>query len=616
MADGSKKSRPFVWIVIGLLMFGMVGFGATGLTGRVSSIGTVGGLEVPVSAYQQELQSRIQSLSAEADEPLSFARARERGVPDQALQQVIRSRVLDNEMRQLGVSVGDETVRREVLDTLAFAGPDGNFDREQYSAVLRDNGLTEEQFESRIRDDSARALLQQAVIGGLPAPEVYARTVAAYIGEERDFTWDTMTAADLESPLPEPDEDDLRAHYEDNPDAYTAPETKDLTYAWLTPEMIQDQVTVDEAELRQAYQDRIDEFVQPERRLVERLSFGSEEAAQAALDRIAAGETDFEALVAERGLDLADVDLGDVTEDALGDAGQAVFAAETGDVVGPQPSPLGPALFRVNAVLDAQETPFEEARAVLREDRAAARARRVIEDQIEPVTDLLAGGATLANLADETDMALGEMAWTPQTREDIAAYARFREVVAGLEPGTFPELHELEGGGLFAVRVDEVRAPELQPFDAVRAQVAEDWRAAETRRRLRARAEEIASGIDAETEFTQAGLDGAVAERGLTRRSFLNGTPPGFMTRIFELEAVGDTVVVDAPDGVIVARLDAVSQPGQDDPSVTAQAEAVADRAGQGMALDIFAVFSQAVQADTEVTIDQAAINAVHANFQ
>jgi peptidyl-prolyl cis-trans isomerase D len=162
MADGSKKSRPFVWIVIGLLMFGMVGFGATGLTGRVSSIGTVGGLEVPVSAYQQELQNRIQSLSAEADEPLSFAQARERGVPDQALQQVIRSRVLDNEMRQLGVSVGDETVRREVLDTLAFAGPDGNFDREQYRAVLRDNGLTEEQFESRIRDDSARALLQQA----------------------------------------------------------------------------------------------------------------------------------------------------------------------------------------------------------------------------------------------------------------------------------------------------------------------------------------------------------------------------------------------------------------------------------------------------------------------
>ncbi|HKL69256.1 peptidyl-prolyl cis-trans isomerase [Salibaculum sp.] len=616
MADGSKKNRPFVWIVIGLLMFGMVGFGATGLTGRVSSIGTVGALEVPVSAYSQELQGRIQSLSAQADEPLSFAQARERGVPDQALQQVIRSRVLDNEMRQLGVSVGDESVRREVLDTLAFAGPDGNFDREQYRAVLRDNGLTEEQYESRIRDDSARALLQGAVISGLPSPEVYAKTVAAYIGEERDFTWDTLTPQDLQASLPDPTDADLRAHYEANPEAYTAPETRMLTYAWLTPDMIQEQITVDEAELRQAYEDRLDEFVQPERRLVERLSFGTREAAQEALDRIEAGDTDFEALVAERGLDLADVDLGDVSRDSLSQAGRAVFDAETGDVVGPQPSPLGPALFRVNAVLAAQETTFDEARPRLREDRAAARARRVIEDQIEPITDLLAGGARLADLAEQTDMQLGDMAWTPQVRDGVAAYAGFREVVAGLDLGTFPELHELEGGGLFAVRVNEVRPPELQPFDAVRAEVAEDWRAAETRRQLRARAEEIAEDIDTETEFTQVGLDGAIAERGLTRRSFLNGTPPGFMTRLFELDAPGETLVVDAQQGVIVARLDAITQPGQDDPAVTAQAEAVADRAGQGMALDIFTVFSQAVQAETEVVIDQAAINAVHANFQ
>lgn len=616
MADGSKKSRPFVWIVIGLLMFGMVGFGATGLTGRISSIGTVGGLEVPVSAYNQELQNRIQSLSAEADEPLSFTQARERGVPDQALQQVIQSRVLDNEMRKLGVSVGDDTVRREVLDTMAFAGPDGNFNREQYRAVLRDNGLTEEQFESRIRDDSARALLQQAVIGGLPQPDVYAQTVAAYIGEERDFTWDTLRPQDLDSPLPDPTEAELQAHYEDNPEAYTAPETKDLTYAWLTPDMIQDQVTVDEAELREAYEDRLDEFVQPERRLVERLSFGTQEAAQAALDRLDAGEIGFDDLVAERGLELSDVDLGDVTEDELRDAGAAVFSAASGDVVGPQPSPLGPALFRVNAVLAAQETPFEEARAVLREDRAAARARRVIEDQIEPVTDLLAGGGRLEDLAEQTDMQLGELAWTPEIRDGIAAYAGFREVVAGLEPDTFPELHELEDSGIFAVRVDEVRPPELQPFEAVRAQVAADWRAAETRRQLRARAEEIAAGIDAETEFTEIGLDGAVAERGLTRRSFLNGTPPDFMTRLFELDTVGETLVVDGEEGVIVARLDAIAQPGVDDPAVSAQAEAVAERAGQGMAMDIFTAFTQAVQADTEITIDQAAINAVHSNFQ
>ena len=55
------------------------------------------------------------------------------------------------------------------------------------------------------------------------------------------------------------------------------------------------------------------------------------------------------------------MDLGDVRKIDLGRAGDAVFAAAAGDIVGPLDSAVGPALFRVNAVLAAQETTFEEA---------------------------------------------------------------------------------------------------------------------------------------------------------------------------------------------------------------------------------------------------------------
>ena len=54
----------------------------------------------------------------------------------------------------------------------------------------------------------------------------------------------------------------------------------------LTPEMLEDSVTLDEAALRDLYQQRIDEFRQPERRMVERLVFGDEASAQAAPDRL------------------------------------------------------------------------------------------------------------------------------------------------------------------------------------------------------------------------------------------------------------------------------------------------------------------------------------------
>src|SRR5690606_36501056 len=135
--------------------------------------------------------------------------------------------------------------------------------------------------------------------------------------------------------------------------------------------------------------------------------------AQSAMDRVSAGEISFDDLVVERGLALEDADMGDVSEAQLGAAGAAVFALEEpGQVVGPLPSNVGPSLFRMNAILNAQEVPFEEARDELRAELASDTARRAIVDQLENFDDLLAGGATLEEMAAETPMELGTIAWT------------------------------------------------------------------------------------------------------------------------------------------------------------------------------------------------------------
>ena len=154
------------------------------------------------------------------------------------------------------------------------------------------------------------------------------------------------------------------------------PERKEITYAWLTPTMVAGSVALDEAELRAAYDARIDDFSRPAMRMVDRLGFPDEAAAAAARARIDAGETTFDGLLSERGLTIDDVDLGTVEESDLGEAGAAVFALEDTGVVGPLPSTVGPALFRVNAIMLPQETPFEEARAQLSDnsDNAIERA--------------------------------------------------------------------------------------------------------------------------------------------------------------------------------------------------------------------------------------------------
>ncbi len=79
--------------------------------------------------------------------------------------------------------------------------------------------------------------------------------------------------------------------------------------------MILDEMVVPDEAVARLYNERIAEFVQPERRLVERLVYLDQARAEEAMARVDAGEASFEDLVAERGLSLTDVDLGDVSQE-------------------------------------------------------------------------------------------------------------------------------------------------------------------------------------------------------------------------------------------------------------------------------------------------------------
>jgi peptidyl-prolyl cis-trans isomerase D len=611
----SKGRQISLWIIMGFLFVGLIGFGSTGLTGNVRTLGSAGDKDITIQSYANTLRRQIDAFSQQLGTRLSFQQAQAIGLDQQVLSQIVTTRTLDNEVARLGLSAGDLRVRDEILRLDAFRGLDGQFDRTLYTEQLSRNGLTEAEFETGLREDLSRALLQGAVLGGIAAPEAYGETIAAWVGERRVLTWATLAPNALtDDPLPAPTEADLTAHYEANPEAFTRPEQRNITYAWITPDMIQDGVTVDDQDVRDLYDSRIDDYVQPERRLVERLVFATEDDATAALARIDADETDFDTLVADRGLDLADVDLGDVAEAELGAAGAAIFAAEPGEVTGPAMTSLGPALFRMNAILDAQEITFDEAAPDLRNELANQRARRMIAEMRDGMTDLVAGGATVEDLADRTDMELGTITWSQGTSDGIAAYAPFREAAAAVTPDTFPELVELDDGGLFVLRLDSIDPPALIPLDEVRDAVEDGWRAAATTAALLARAEAAAAAIATGASFEDQSLT-PVTEPGLTRRDFVPGTPPDFLARAFAL-APGETAVLPHDSGAIVMRLDEIRAADLADPAVAAEAQAVAARARAGIAEDLFAAYAEALRSRTDIVVDQAALNAVNAQFQ
>lgn len=609
-----KASNLFVWIILGLLFIALAGFGIGSFSGGASRVGAVGDVEISAEDYARALDQEIRARIAQTGQPVTLATLRAQGVDQAVLQSLVARAALVNEAQMMGLSVGDSEVARQITQVQAFQGLDGAFDREAYTFTLRQNGLTPADFEEEVREDTARSLLQAAVIGGIAPDPAITEALVAYQAETRDARLLIVTADDLPGGVPLPRTADLEAHYTENAARFTRPEARAITFAWVTPAMLMDQMQIDEAALRALYDARAATYRQPERRLLEQLVFADVAAAQTAFDAIMAGETGFDALLEERGLSFDDVDLGEVTRaDLLPEAAALVFDDQTSEIIGPAPTALGPALFRVNAVLDASEITFEEAAEELRAELAAEAARRAIDDLRDPVDDLLAEGATLEDLAATTEMVLGRIDYTATSEEGIAAYDAFRDAAMAVSEGDFPELLPLSDGGLFALRLDAVVPPTVPPLAEIRAEVRADWRASAVREALAAHAEvlmsRVAQGAALET------LGQVAVERDIRRQGFIPDAPPTLGPQIFQLADVGDVVLVPGADRMLIAQLDAINPAARDDPDTEILMQVLGQAVAQTQAQDVFETYGQALQAEAGIRLDQAVINAVHAQF-
>ena len=285
-----------------------------------------------------------------------------------------------------------------------------------------------------------------------------------------------------------------------------------------------------------------------------------------------------------------------------------------GDVAGPLPSDLGPALYRVNGLLEASFTSFEDALPALREELALDRARRVIESRAEGIDDLLASGATLEELAaEENGLAVGRIDWTADTTDGIAAYDTFRAAAEAVSVEDFPAVDYLDDGSVFALRLDEVLDPRPEPFDSARPAVTEAFKVDRVAKALKAQADELKAVVEAnDGQFPE---DRDVTEQtGLTRTAYLDQTPVDLMNEVFEM-AVGEVRVVSDAEGTVVVRLDDTLPPDDSD-DMQFLTQALSEQLDQSLSNEIFQIYMQAVQTRARPQVNQQAVNAVHATFQ
>ncbi|SOC14569.1 SurA N-terminal domain-containing protein [Rhodobacter maris] len=604
-----------VWILLAMLVFGLGGYGVRSFSSGVKAIGSVGGTDITVQDYANALRQEMNAAAAQVGRAMSFEEARAMGL-DRAVQaRLFGAAALGEQAERLHLSVGDAEVSRQIMQAAPFQGADGKFDRTAYREVLRRQGYTEKAFETRLRADIARSILQGAVAGGATAPKTLVDAYVGYLGETRDISFAEITEAELSTPVGTPDTAALKAYYEAHQADFTKPEAREITYVWLTPEMLEDKVEIDAASLQASYDQRKDDYVQPERRAVSKLVFPTEAEAEDGMAKLAAGTVTLADLAKERGLDPQDIALGEVSEAEIGGAaGKAVFAAQGPGVIGPFETDLGPALFEITAIVPGETTTFEEAKPDLKAELAMERARRMILDQTSDLEDRLASGATLDEMAQETGMQLGHISLSADTTEGIAAYESFRDAANKVTAEDFPELGTLDDGGVFALQLDGITPAAPIPFEEVRDKVTEGWRTAELTRLKEERAKAVIADLAAGKSLADQGF-AARTEAGLARGAFVEGAPQALARTAFET-APGKAASLSDAGKVYVISVSAVHAANLESAEMKQLTGTFSDRLGQMIGNDLVDFYARAAQDEAGITLDSAAINAVQSQIQ
>lgn len=614
---GSWFTKAFLGLII--LSFAVWGVGDILRGPRDRTVLSVGGLDITISQFQNELRRMQAQLGSNID----FQRARELGLVELTTRRLIERSLFDVAAADLGLTVSDDLIKQQIFANPAFRNSLGRFDPLIFERAVARIGMNEQMFVAASRQDTAREQLLSSVSEGVAAARLLAETIYAYRAERRVAEVMVIPHSGF-ADVGAPDAAALAGFHQAQAAQFTAPEYRALTFISLTPEDLMAEVQVSEDELRDEYELRLDDYVTPARRDLDQMVFDDEGAARAAHDKLRAG-TDFAAVASERaGQSAEDLALGMVTAAELPrELAETVFELIPGAFSAPLRSPFGWHLFRVNAVEPGGTLGYEEVRDALATELKLDLAGDALFELSNKVEDELAGGASLEDTATRLGLKLRTVeALDARGRDpaeapvaELPAKAQFLGAAFGAEIGIETPLTETDQGGYFILRVDRVTPPKLRPLESVRDEVALAWERESRREAAREAAEAAAEQVKGGADL--AALGGAKAYRVRTTAALVRGgfgvdpaVSPLLLARLFDL-GVGEVTTAASADGQghVVARLEKVES--ADLAADSGAVDRLSETLRKAVSDDLVAQYGVALEADYGVSIDRRSIDAL-----
>ena len=517
------------WLAKGVLLLLVASFGVWGIGGDMlsSSVGSnvieVGDTSVSLGEFQRDYQRNLNLLSARFNTQLTQEQARQFGLAQMTVNQIASRALIDEKTKSLGLSADDDAVRKMIQRQPTFQNQFQQFDRFMFEQFLARNGYSEGEYIEIVRNDITGDQLFGTLSQGVnKAPTVLVDTFYAYLAEKRTAKYIDILDSSIGF-APAPTDEELEALIKENPENYSAPEYRKISYILLTPETLAAETDISDDDLKAEYEARKSEFDTPETRAVIQMIFENEDKATAAHKKITDGADFAEIAMSDLQLTPSDIDLGMMSKtDLLPELQGPVFDLEKGGVTQPVKTILGWHVAKVEDIVPGEEQNFEAVKDQLKKDILQNKAQELLYTEATKLEDEFAGGANLNEAAETLDLPVVTTDWIDASGSDkssnpldgLPTVTGFLSEAFARQVGDDVEVSETADGGYYAVVVDQVETAAVKPLADVKEQVTQDWQANWRHEEARKKAEELLVKLNAGEDFEKI-----VTEMGLTMQT-------------------------------------------------------------------------------------------------
>ena len=492
MLDFMRRQRSalkWVWVIL-IFIFSItlvtlyIPFGDlpnVSITNDVASIGrdSVSAHEFQV-AYRNYIDRMRGQLSPEMLRAFRFER--------QIMDALVTRHVMTEEAKRLGLNASSAEIEQKILENPVFRENGTFIGASRYQAILTQNNLTVDQFESEVANEILTEKLRSFVTAAIQVTNHDVEEEYKRRNEKAKIEYFVVDATKLEDKVT-PTDAEQRESFDKNKAKYTVNEKRKAKYVFLEALKLRSQITVSDDELRQYYEQHRSEYTLPERVKAQHILFKTQgktpdeiakikEKAQQVLERAKKGE-DFSNLAKQFSEDTtaaAGGDLGDFGRGQMVPEFERVaFSLGVGAISDLVQTQFGLHIIKVTGKQEARERPFEELKEAIRPVVSTRKAEQKANDLAQQVAVDLVNNKNLEAVAAKYDAQVKETPLMEQSQPipELGNAADFQRRMFMMSKGEIGTAIQVDRGYVVPQLIDIV-ASHPASFEEAQSRVVAD----------------------------------------------------------------------------------------------------------------------------------------------